>query len=223
MKSSRVAHAARRSRGAPRWRRTAGRPAASRSSAARWNGERRLGALVVVRRLLAEPVAAAAGREVVQRPVEPVAAEEPVERLLRAQPVLRVAGDGERGQLGLDERRRVERLLVAAAGRRLVAARGRRGRSAAASPSARPDSSPSQRSDSRPVCVRSSASERDAADDQRVREARVVVGELRPRTSASLGARGSRRRRELLDEPLEQPRASGSSRSGSRRARPSTA
>ena len=43
-------------------------------------GERRLGALVCVQVLLAEAVAAAAGREVVERPVEPVAAEEPVER-----------------------------------------------------------------------------------------------------------------------------------------------
>ena len=76
------------------------------------HGECRFGALVVVGRLLAQPVAAPSGREVVERPVEAVAAEEPVERLLRALGVLQVAGDGERGQLGGDEGGGVERLLV---------------------------------------------------------------------------------------------------------------
>ncbi len=75
-------------------------------------GERRLGPFVVVRRLGAEPVAAAAGREVVEGPVEPVAAEKPVERPLRAQPVLGVAGDGERRQFGLDEGGGIQGLLV---------------------------------------------------------------------------------------------------------------
>ena len=56
-------------------------------------GERRLGALVVVRVSLAETVAAAARCEVVEGPAEPVAAEEPVEGTLRAFPVLRLAGD----------------------------------------------------------------------------------------------------------------------------------
>ena len=52
-------------------------------------------------------------------------------------------------------------------------------------PSARPDSSPSQRSASSPVSRQVLAAERDAADDQRVRQPGVVVGERRPRTSAS--------------------------------------
>ena len=118
--------------------------------------ERRLGALVVVRRLLAEPVTAAAGREVVQRLVEPVAAEEPVERPLRTQTVLGVAGDGERGQLRRDEGGGVERLLVARPrGRARVRWRPRCPVSRSV-PSTRPDSSPSQRSAFRPVSVRSS-------------------------------------------------------------------
>ena len=83
--------------------------------------ERRLGALVVVGGLVAEAVAAAAGREVVEGPLESVAAEEPVEGALGAQAVLGVAGDRERRELGLDERRGVERLLVARPGSRLVA------------------------------------------------------------------------------------------------------
>src|SRR5205814_3375223 len=69
-----------------------------------------------VQRLGAEPVAAAARREVVQRPVEAVAAEEPFERAPRPDPVLAVVRDREGGQLGLDERERLERLLVASTG-----------------------------------------------------------------------------------------------------------
>ncbi|MND05172.1 hypothetical protein D3C83_258050 [compost metagenome] len=53
--------------------------------------------------------------------MEPVAAQEPVERPLRPQAVLGVSRHGERRQLGLDERRRVERLLVAGSRRRLAA------------------------------------------------------------------------------------------------------
>ena len=63
-------------------------------------GERRLGPLVVVRRLGAEAGAAATGCEVVERSLEPVAAEEPVEGVLCPQPVLGIAGDGEGGELG---------------------------------------------------------------------------------------------------------------------------
>ena len=56
-------------------------------------GKRRLGALVRVQVVFAEAVAAAAGREVVERPVEPVAAQEPVERSLGAGAVLGLARD----------------------------------------------------------------------------------------------------------------------------------
>ena len=83
--------------------------------------ERRLGALVSVDLLVAEAVAAASGREVVQRPIEPVASQEPVERGLSSRPVHRIVGRGESSQLGLDERRRIERLLVTLSRSRLVA------------------------------------------------------------------------------------------------------
>ena len=84
--------------------------------------ERRLGAFVLVHVALAETVAATAGREVVERPAETVASEEPLEGALRAGAVLGIAGDDERGELCLDEGRRVERLLVAGARRGLVRA-----------------------------------------------------------------------------------------------------
>src|SRR6476646_3983169 len=79
-------------------------------------GEGRLGTLVAVDVAAAEPVAAAARREVVQRPVQMVATQEPVERRVRAHAVLPIAGDVERRELSLDERGRVERLLVAKSG-----------------------------------------------------------------------------------------------------------
>src|SRR4051794_30390676 len=82
----------------------------------------RFGTFVVVQRFVSQPVAAAAGREVVERLAEPVTAEEPFERLDRAAPVLAVARDGERGQLGLDERSGVDRLLVAGARRKFAPA-----------------------------------------------------------------------------------------------------
>ena len=77
-------------------------------------GERRLRTLVGVQILLAEAVAATAGREVVQRSIEPVAAEEPIEGALGAGAVLGLAGDDERRELRLDQGRCIERLLVAA-------------------------------------------------------------------------------------------------------------
>src|SRR4051812_31672616 len=83
-------------------------------------GERRFRSLVLIERLLAEPVAAAAGREVVQRLLQAVAAEEPLERPRRANSVLGRAGDGERSELGLDQRGGVKRLLVAGARGRLA-------------------------------------------------------------------------------------------------------
>src|SRR6478672_7521989 len=81
-------------------------------------GERRLCAFVVVGGLVAEAVATAAGCEVVEGALEPVTAEEPVEGALGSQAVVGVAGGRERCQFGFDERRGVERLLIAAAGGR---------------------------------------------------------------------------------------------------------
>ena len=76
-------------------------------------GERRFGAFVHVDRFGAEPVAAAAGREVVERLLQAVASEEPLERARRSDAVLGLVRDCERGELGLDEPCRIERLLVA--------------------------------------------------------------------------------------------------------------
>ena len=87
--------------------------------------ERRLRALVLVQRLAPEPVAAAAGGEVVERFLQAVAAEEPLERPDRARAVLRIAGRGVRGQLGLDESGGVERLLVPGVRARARRAAGR--------------------------------------------------------------------------------------------------
>ena len=67
-------------------------------------GQGRLRAFVLADRLLAEPVAAAAGREVVERQAKPVSAEEPLERGPSSRAVLGIAGAAEGGELGLDER-----------------------------------------------------------------------------------------------------------------------
>ena len=78
-------------------------------------GERRLGSLVDVDRRLAQPVVAATGGEVVDRGVQPVAAEEPLEGADRpASRGLRAGGPKGLG-LCLDQRRRVQRLLIAGA------------------------------------------------------------------------------------------------------------
>jgi hypothetical protein len=63
----------------------------------------RLGAFVLVARLFAESVAAASGCEVVERSLEAVASEEPLERMRRPNAVLCLSGERERNQLGLDE------------------------------------------------------------------------------------------------------------------------
>ena len=138
--------------------RDAGRrtPAASSRSAARWKASVDSAPSLSFSVVVAEPVAAAAGREVVERPVQPVAAEEPVERAPCADAVLGIAGDGERSELGLDERGRVERLLVARARSRLAALAPVVARQPQHRRPASPHSSPSQRSDSRPSWVRSS-------------------------------------------------------------------
>ena len=83
-------------------------------------GERRLGALVPVRRLGAEPVAAATGGEVVERSLQAVAPQEPLEGADRPATVTGIARDGVGSQFGLDESRHVERLLVTAAVRGLA-------------------------------------------------------------------------------------------------------
>ena len=74
--------------------------------------ERRLGAFIRVH-VVAQTVAATAGRKVIERPPKPVASEEPLERSLGARTVFGIARDGERSDLCLHERRCVERLLVA--------------------------------------------------------------------------------------------------------------
>src|SRR4029453_7059381 len=83
--------------------------------------ERGFGALVCVEVGLAETVAAASCCEVVERAVEPIAAQEPVERVARAGSVFPVARRAKRGELRLDECGRVERLLVPLPGGWLVA------------------------------------------------------------------------------------------------------
>src|SRR6478752_9624671 len=85
-------------------------------------GERRLGAFIVVQLLSPEPVAAAARREVVERLLQAVAAQEPLECSNCPDAVLGVVSDSEGTQLGFDERGGVERLLVAGAWRRLASA-----------------------------------------------------------------------------------------------------
>ena len=154
-------------------------------------GERRLGALVGVQIVFAQTVAAATGREVVERAVEPVPAEEPVEGALGTGTVLGLARDPERSQLGLDERGCVERLLVAEPRRRLVAMPplwpGSRSMS-----SASPHSSPSQASDSSPSDTSVSRPRAVPPTIKRVREARVVVAEVVLEPPPAVGARSRR-------------------------------
>ena len=167
-------------------------------------GEGRFGALVVVGGLLAEPVAAAAGGKVVERPVQPVPPQEPVERPLRALRVFRIAGDGERGQLGCDEGRSVERLLVAGSGGWFGARSAEvTGQSERPLAEARLVAEPAKRL--QPRLRQIFAPERDAAGDQRVRQPRVVVGQCILEPVSAVGRVALIRLRELVDEPLEQP------------------
>ena len=71
-----------------------------------------LGTLVLVDVRHAHAVAAAAGREVVQRQAEAVGAEEPRERLAHAAQVVRVFGHRVRAAEREHERRRIDGLLV---------------------------------------------------------------------------------------------------------------
>ncbi len=96
----------------PQSARHAERPAASSTSCARWKARVDSAPSLALTVVVAEAVAAAASREVVERPAESVPPQEPVERTLSAHAVHRVAGDRERRQLGLDERGGVQRLLV---------------------------------------------------------------------------------------------------------------
>ncbi len=116
--------------------------------------KRRLGAFVLVDRVEPEPVAAAAGREVVERLLEAVSTEEPSEGMSGPDPVARVARDREGGKLGLDEAGGVDRLLVARA-RAPASLRLRPPWPDRRTRVSRPYSSPSQRSDSSPVAVTS--------------------------------------------------------------------
>ena len=139
-------------------------------------GERGLGALVCVEVGLAEAVAAASRREVVERAVEPIAAQEPVERVARARSVLRVARRDECSELGLDERGRVERLLVPLAGRGLVAVSSMMPRQPQhAVVEAALVAQPCERLEPDRDVGRSS--ERRSSDDERLGEPRVVVCE----------------------------------------------
>ena len=221
-KSSRVAHAAAGSASG------LAAPGADAGGVERERGamerERRLGAFVHVQRLAAEPVAAAAGREVVERPAAGGCGRGTIRRRVGARDaVLGSPRDRERGELRLDERGRVERLLVAAARRRLAPAppvvagqpqhRRRRARTRRrASAATRARGRPGRRGRAR--CRR----------DQRLREPRVVVGELVLEPAPVVGRRRARtRRRAGRRAARAAPARRGSSRSASRRERPSTA
>ena len=121
-------------------------------------GERRLGAFVVVQRIVAEPVAAAARREVVERLLQAVAAQEPLERANRSSSMLGLVSDSEGNQLRFDERRGVERLLIAGARRGLATPAGRGDPVSRSVLLSSPHSSPSQRSDSSPTSASSGRS-----------------------------------------------------------------
>ena len=202
---------------------TAGRPAVSSSSAARWK---------------ASVDSAPSLSFVVSSPspsLQPPVAKSYSGRWSRLRPrnqsnarcarsaVLRIAGDGEGGELGLDECGRVERLLVAVSRSRLgatPAAVAGQPKRALGEPGLVAE--PAERVEARLGQI--VAAERDAADDQRVRQPGVVVGErvLEP-VPASAPSASRRRRRAARRTRSSSCRASGSSRSGSRRARPRAA
>src|SRR5581483_11245140 len=151
----------------------------------------------------AQPIAAAACCEVVQRLLEAVAAEEPFERTCRPDPVLGRTGDREGGELGLDQRRRVERLLIARAFRRLVsAASAVTDEAEHVAFEARLVAEPAERLEAELGEI--VAVECDAAADQRLRKTRIVVAEcvLEPVPAVDGGAFVGVC--ELCDEPLEQ-------------------
>jgi hypothetical protein len=198
-------------------------PAASSSSAARWNAERRLGALVAFSASAAEAVAAAAGREVVER------------RPSRLRP--RNHSNARRARTPCSGSPVIAN-ATSSASTRADASSGcsspppGAGSSAVAAVVARQAqevlgeaafvAEPAQRLE--PELDQVVAAERvGSAEDQRLRQAGVVVAQLvlepapaRPRRRAIGAASCSTQRSSSC-------RASGSRRSGSSRARPSTA
>ena len=150
-----------------------------------------------------------------KRPPQLVATEEPVERVLCPESVLGVSGDEEGGELGLDEGRCVERLLVPLAG-------GGLGSLASAVPCEPKCSFGESRLVAEPVKRFQAGlgqlvpAERRAADDQRVRQAGVVVGqavlEPAPVLAGVRGVGGCK----LVSTRSRTFRASRSRRSGSR-------
>src|SRR6187402_592457 len=166
-------------------------------------GKRGLCALVLVEVGLTEAVAAPYAPEVVARAVQPSSPQEPVERRARAGSGFAVPRGDERSELGLDERRCVERLLVALAGRRLVAVAPTVARQAQhAFVEAALVTQPGERLE--PDSDVSRAPKCPASDDERLGEPRVVVREPvlepEPRSSCCVLVR----RRELFDEAFEE-------------------
>ena len=120
-------------------------------------GERRFRAFVVVQRVASESVAAAAGRKVVERLLQAVATEKPLERANRPCSVLGLARDAERAQLRLDESCGVDGLFVAGTRRRFAStAAAMAGETERVS--VEPASLPNQRSEPSPSSARSGRS-----------------------------------------------------------------
>ena len=124
----------------------------------------------------------------------------------RPDSVLSLSGDRERGQLCLDKGGGVEWLLVALARKRFVSAtRGGLAGEARRRP-ARLVAEPPQRLE---ADVRQLGTvERVPADDQRLRQPGVVVGELVLEPAPFLRRRALVRKRELVDEPSQLARGS---------------
>ena len=165
--------------------------------------ERRFGAFVLVERVAAEAVAAAAGREVVERLLQAVTAEEPLEGARRPHPVIDRSRDREGGQLRLDQRGGIERLLVAGVRHRLVpAAAAVAGEAERVVAKARLVAEPAERVETEldqvvPV-------EGAAAAQERLREPCVVVAEPVLEPAPLVGRSATVGLGELLDEPLQQ-------------------
>ena len=145
-------------------------------------GERRFGTLVGVDVVASEPVAAAAGREVVQGPVEPVPPEKPVECAVCPGAVLGISRYQVGSELRFDNRGCVERLFVAGAGRGSVPVPAQmtgKAQDAVRQPALVAE--PVQRLEAR--CYLGLASQSRRPDDQSMWQARIVIAErvLEPR------------------------------------------
>ena len=147
-------------------------------------GDGALGALVQVRRLLAEAVAAARGRRVVDGGAEAVGAQKPRERLAHAPQVAVVARHEVRAPEREHERRGVGRLLVGVGARRRRARASPRCRSGRRRSSAEADRLEKVERLARDVAALRIPRERVRAPE-RERQQRVVVGQASARTSAS--------------------------------------